>query len=359
MSDDAMTVAADAAPMADTPVAEPVTERQSPSNVPEKSNVSAREAIEKHFAFLDGDKPATPDEGGQRDRNPDGTFKAKATDAVTPQATADKALEKPVDPNAVDKPTNFVDAPSRFSPEAKAAWQTAPEPVRAEITRAIKELEGGIETYRQQFEPYKDFDKQLRANGQSFGEVLNHYTGIEKMLAEDPIKGLEQICQNMGGTLRQVAEYVLNKTPDQAAAAQEGIIAELRNEIAALKKQTSTIDNTFRTQQSQKVEQTVAEFAKDKPDFDALAGDVVFFIESGRANDLQTAYDLAKRLNTSQVTTAPAADAATQTANAAQTRDKGRLSVTGAPSSGSNPVNRKPPASARDALDRSFAAVGL
>ena len=51
-------------------------------------------------------------------------------------------------------------------------------------------------------------------------------------------------------------------------------------------------------------------------------------------------------------------DATQPKPDADQTR-KGQLSITGAPASGSNPVTRKAPATARESLDRSFASLGL
>jgi|UniRef100_A0A6H1ZAW0 hypothetical protein len=351
MSDDAMTIAADAAPMPDAQVSEPAQIDSQPDT---RSEPTARGSIEKAFAALESqDKVAAPQdikpEDVGRERNPDGTFKAKAGDAPA----AD------VDPNAADKPaTTFAEAPSRFSPDAKAAWATAPEPVKAEVTRAIKELEGGIQQYQQAFEPYKDFDRQLRANGQNFQEVVAHYTGIEQLLAADPVKGLDQICQNLGTSLRDVAAHIMGQTPDQNASQQDSVIRELRQELSSLKQELGGVSTTIKTQQEQSVLSQIEQFSADKPRFDELSTDIAFFLNNGRAKDLQEAYELAERLNPGPVVApAPAAPAAPQP-DPAHTR-KGQLSTTGAPSSGSNPANRKPPASARDAIDRAFAASGF
>lgn len=368
MTDEAtMTVAADAAPTpADT---QPQEDTSQPSGNESRTDPTPRSAIDKAFAALEardrGDKPAADtdiDQAGTRERNPDGTFKAKVDDATAKPVVDTK---QPVKPDAPTDPTktttNFNDAPARFSADAKAQWATAPEAVRAEATRAIKELEGGIEQYRQTFEPYREFDKQLKTNGQTFKEVFDHYTGIEAMLAKDPLGGLERICQNMGLSLRQVASHVMGQPADQQATQQEGVIRELRNQIANLEKQIGGVSTTIQSEREQKTLDQVVAFASDPAHarFDELSNDIAFFIQNGRAKDLKEAYDLAERLNPAPQPAAPAPAApAAQTADPAHTR-KGQLSTTGAPSSGSNPANRKPPASARDAIDRAFANVGI
>jgi len=348
MTDEATPVAADAVSMPEADVSS-----VQPSN-DVTSEPSARSSIERAFAAMEAKNAAAPvDDLAQpgRDRNADGTFKAteKAIEGVVAAEAATPA----------DKPAvTAVEPPSRFSPDAKAAWATAPDAVKSEVTRAIKELEGGIQQYQQAFEPYKAFDQQLKQSGQSFQEVFDHYTGIEQLLERDLLAGLDQIAQNSGFSLKQIAAHVMGQPQDQQATQQDSVIRELRNEIANLKKDIGGVSTTIRSQQEKAISSQIDEFAAGKPRFDELSNDIAFFINSGRTKDLQEAYDLAERLNPAPVTPpAPAAQAAPP-ADPAQTL-KGQLSTTGAPSSGSNPAHRKPPASARDALDKAFAASGL
>lgn len=358
MTDDAMNVAADTAAVSESPT--PQVADTSAAVQETRSEPTARSAIDKAFAALEArdkqatDAPVVADPNAGRERNPDGTFKAAVVD---PTKTA--APVTPVDPT---KAVGFAEPPARFSPDAKAAWATAPEPVKAEITRAIKELETGIEQHRQSFEPYRAFDADLKQRGQSFQEVLDHYTGIEAKLAQDPLGGLDQICQNMGLSLKQVAAHVMNMPADQQATQQDGVIRELRSQIANLEKQIGGVSTTIKSQQEKAVLSEIETFASapEHARFEELGTDIAFFLSNGRAKDLQEAYELADRLNPAPVQAlapAPAASAANP-ADPAQTR-KGQLSTTGAPSSGSNPANRKPPASARESLDRAFANVGL
>lgn len=352
MTDVATTAAADAAPVSDAVVADASTLAE-PSSQGQAAEPTARGAIERAFATLEAkeagttaDKPAEQPTG-DRPRNPDGTFAAKPSDQPV---TTDKAAEpvKDTSPNA--------EPPTRFSADAKAAWKDTPEPVRSEMRRAVTELVQGIEGYKTSYEPYRELDKALRSNGQNPADVIAQYTGIERLLANNLTGGLDQICQNAGTSLREVAAKIMGQTPDQNASAQDATIRELRAEIASLKKGVEGVSTHIRTNAQQATMKEIEAFASSQPRFDELAPDIAFFIESGRAQTLEDAYKLAERLNPAPQPASPAAQAAPTPP--AQTR-VGQLSLSGAPSSGSNPANRKPPSTPREALDRAFASVGI
>ena len=355
----------------DLAVAEPAVEAV--IEVPEVSNdvsepsepVSTRDALVKAFeGYGDPEPQAEPQEApevtaekpeiaeGERERNPDGTFKAKEGESAPIEEVVD-------DETKLDETVSkFTEAPSRFSPDAKAAWNEASEPIKAEITRAVSELEQGIEQHKQAFEPYREFADKLAANGQDFQTVLGHYTGIEQKLSENPMAGLDQICQNMGFTLRQVAERVMGETPDQAAHAQDQTINELRQQISGLTNKFSGMETSMKSQSEAVVLKQIETFAVDKPRFEELSADMGFFMENGRAKDLQEAYDLAERLNPGASPEPAPVTPVTPEPDVAQTH-KGKLSTSGAPNSGSNPATKKPPSSPREALKNAFASVGI
>lgn len=356
MENDAMTVAADAAPMSDTQIeAAPAAES---SQSTETRDSSARGAIDRAFEALEKRQQASETVDpvqGSRERNPDGTF--KAADKPVAQVADPKAAAATTDPSKAA--TGFTDAPTRFSADAKAAWATAPEAVKAETTRAIRELETGIQQYQTAYEPFKDFDKQLKANGQTFKQVFDHYTGIENLLREDPIGGLDRICRNFGSSLQEIARHVLNQPQDQQKQQSDAYIGQLEQKIAALEQQVGGVTTTIRGQQQDALLKQVEAFVADPAysRFDELSDDIVFFLNTNRTKDLKEAYELAERLNPAPVI-APQNAAPAATDQTSQTR-KGQLSVTGAPASGSNPGLRKPPATAREAIDRAWSAAGL
>ena len=97
-------------------------------------------------------------------------------------------------------------------------------------------------------------------------EALSEYVNMENQLRADPIKGLEIICQNVGLSLRDVAA-LLGATSGQGQGG---------------------VDSTH---------DSVTKFAAAHPRFEELSEDIVFFLDTGRANDLAEAYCLAERFN--------------------------------------------------------------
>lgn len=336
----------------------PVAEKPEASEKPAPSK-SSREALEKAFAAQEAkaketapklaDAAPKPSDGPARSE--DGKFAAR--EGAKPADTAEKPAEQP-------KPTQRYEAPARFSPEAKAAWDTAPDSVKAETQRALTELQQGYEKHKeaaQNYEPIRHYDKMARESGTTLTEALDRYTSAENMLRQDPIRGLDHLCQQMGMSLRQVAAHVLGQPQDQQASQNDQTVRELRQELATLKQQIGGVTGHLQTQQTNATVSQIEAFAAENPDFDTLADDIAFFLQTGRAQNLQEAHSLARRLNQTQqpMTAPPPAASIPPPLNPAGTR-----TVTGAPSNGSDPSPRaQASATSRQALERAFATVGL
>jgi hypothetical protein len=288
---------------------------------------SPRGAIDRAFASLDDAAP----------RDETGKFAAKEPEKVV-EAKPEEAA-----PTEETPTTTFAEAPKRFSPDAKAVWNSAPEPIKAEITRAVTELENGLNEYRQKWEPLKEFEQLAKQNNTSIDAALKNYVDLDMAIQQNPVQGLERICKNIGISLRDVATHVLGQDPNQYLTQQESVIRELQQELQGIK-----------SQNEQATRAQIDAFAAEKPRFDELADDIALFLQTGKAKGLQQAYELAERLNPAPQPVV----AAKEPAPTPQPR-KGSLSLTGAPSTGSNPASRKPPSTARDAIDNAFARIGL
>jgi hypothetical protein len=168
------------------------------------------------------------------------------------------------------KPSHTTSAPpTRFSAAAKAEWDTAPETVRAEVSRMEREFKAGFAKYKTAAErdaSLADFHDMAAKGGTTVREALSKYVNLENQLRADPIRGLEIICQNVGLSLRDVASQVLGLTLDRSEA------------------------------------NAVEEFAAKHPRFDELSEDIIFLLETGRADDLPEAYTLVERLNRTPAT---------------------------------------------------------
>lgn len=316
----------------ETPIEAPIEAQvEAPVADTRELEASPRGAIDRAFAALD-DTTARDDKGKFAPKEAPAEAKAEPETTAEPEKVADTT-------------TTFAEPPKRFSPDAKAVWNSAPEPIKAEITRAVTELENGLNEYRQRLEPLKGFEELARQHGRDVNTALadvKNYVALDLEIQQNPIQGLERICKNIGISLRDVATHVLGQDPNQYLTQQESVIRELQQELQAIK-----------SQNEQGLRSQIDAFAAEKPRFDELADDIALFLQTGKAKGLQQAYELAERLNP-----APQPEAKKDPAPPPQPR-KGSLSLTGAPSTGSNPASRKPPSTARDAIDNAFARIGL
>lgn len=362
--------------------AEVVSTPEVQSNTPTPITESTpRGAIDRAFASLgeESSEPAKPEPAkptaepvateGERERNPDGTFKAKelAQDGQAPVVEGTEPKEQA---------TPAGEPPSRFSADAKAAWKDAPEPVKAEVHRALRELEQGVEKYRgdatvynEVFKPFVDMAVRSQIDPQV---QLTEYVKIDQALAQDFNAGIGMIFRNAGVDPREWAASVMGQQlppEDQRNASQERVINGLMQEIAALKSGFSGVQQTMAQQRGETVQQTIEGFVTalpetDKALFRELDQDIAARLNEPNAT-LETAFAAAKQeaqARYQRLFGSPASSAAPAPQPApdlsAQTR-KGSLSITGAPGPGSNPDTRKPPSSPRAALDASFAQLGL
>jgi len=352
---------------------EPDTRSLEPAARPRETT---RTALDRAFATVEqqeadeveaaaGNKPPTPGAPGRDER---GRFKA-GDDA--------KAALLDVDPDALGKdgkPTDgkqpaTMEPPTRFSPDAKAAWKDVPDPVKGEVSRAVRELETGIREYQQVFEPLKPFYQMAQEHGVQIHDALKNYVAIDQALvSKDPqerLSTIEHLLGLAGISPREYAAYISGQpapAADEVQAQNNHTIQTLRQEIADLRNQLGGVTQSVQQRHQDEALRHVEAFAEANPRLKEpeFQKSVFRLLETKMAADLQSAFDMASRLNPAPVVDAQttAASSAADKPNSDQTR-KGKFSIAGAPTSGSNPANRKPPASARESIDRVFAEMGL
>lgn len=347
--------AAEPSPISEAPVEAP---QEAPSDTP-----SRMEALEKAFKTVDdGETPKaepeeTPNEAPKAEekaedkpkadadgpaRGPDGKFVAK---------DAPKENEAPKEPEAA--PATTVDAPARFSADAKAAWKDAPAAVQGEIHRAVREMEQGLADKDAILEPLKPYMDLAKQHNTDIPTALDRYVNMERLLQSNPVVGLRQLAQNLGWTPEQMAGLVLHNGEGQPADANSTMLQQMQQTVGNLQTSLQNVTQTQQQQQEKAIEAEIAAFAADHPRFNELEPEIARLLETNYAADLKQAYEIADRLNPApQVEPTPA-----PTPPAAQTRPA--KSVTGAPTSGSNPAHRQPSKTRNEALARAFAQTGL
>lgn len=290
--------------------------------------------------------------------------KAAAEPKEAPEAKPVEAVAAPeakTAPAPKPEPSKYK-PPERMSAEGKAAWDAAPEPLRAEVVRMHDELTNGFAKHKEAADRWAemaDFDKLAKEQGTTVKEALNNYIELDKRLGTDLYGGLDAILKYHGTTLKEVAEQYLGE--ESTGQGETRLIGELRGQVAQLEKRLGAIDQTVTTQTTaQRQRETHAQveaFAAAHPRFEELAEAISAEISHGY--DLKTAYERAERLNPAPapvVNPAPAIPAPDLTA---QTR-KGTASVSGSPASGSNPAQKRPVAtSAGEAVRMAMRQSGL
>lgn len=354
MSEDAA-APSNGADVAVQPDAGPVQPSQPSAPAEPKPSATTREALDKAFATIE-----------QRDAAPDQKPKIENRDPATGQFTPkDKAEAKPaevkpaeVKPEAPKEPPKPIPAPAdfNFSKAAQEAWAQTPDVVRAEVERRVGELTQGIQKYKASadaFEPVRRYDEMARQSGTTLDAALANYTSIDAIMQRDPVAGVVQVCHVMGLDPRAVAAAIVNAQqlpqpvrPQPAQPQQPDKVAGLEKTVAELR-----------------AEMIIRDFKVDHPYFDDLSDSISQMLETRFAKDLPDAYEKAIRLHP-EIAAKIEADKAAKAAppkppEPDRTQDKAKLSVTGAPSAGSQPATRKPAGSAREAVDGAFARLGL
>jgi hypothetical protein len=359
----------------------PLTPRESLQKAAEKVKAEAAEAEAKAKAK----EPADKEESGKEAPKPVKSEPAKAEEKKPAEKQPAAEKQEPVNSEPKAQPTEQQAAeqpkaaskytpPERFSPDAKTAWETAPEPVKAEVHRAIRELEQGHQKYKADAEAYseiREYDQLAKQVGTSVKDALSRYTGLEKRLtsSDENIKAqaVAEVLQYAGLNPRQYAAYISGQTPDEVQTQHDTTISTLQREIAALKQQVGGVTTTIQDQRTNALMSDIAKFADAHPRFDEHGETIAKLISTGMAADISEAYDMAERLNPApvqvQTQTQPAPVVApvpdtTKDDLKAQTL-KGSKSVAGAPTPGSNPGGKgNPSSSIREALKRAAAAAG-
>lgn len=368
---------AEQSPVAEPEAIEPVeneTQQETPQNeaTEAKPKRSRREALEKAFKDVDKDDDADGQDADvkadpepkkadakseakekqpekQKDsegpeRGPDGKFVAKEA--------AGKATEGQDEPKATEAKGKLSEPPARFSEDAKKAWAEAPESIRGEVQRALRETEQGIQKYQQAFEPLKPFMQMAQNDPQKLAGAMQRYVNTEQMLSKDPVRGFSEIARNMGLSPQQVGKMLMGEDPGQPDQRDQEIY-QLRQQVQQLAQGYGQVTQTIQQQRQQGVLSQVEQFAAEHPRFDELSEDIALFLETGKAQDLKEAYAMADRINPQpQPEPEPAPPA-----QPAQTRPA--RSVTGAPTPGSNPANRKPSSNRKEALQNAFQRAGF
>lgn len=365
-SDAAPATTADITPLGDRPIS---TESTQEAPKPVKVEVVTPKPKTAMDSLKEAASKVNRNEKDRMDRA------AEKDAAVKPEAKTDAAVktgEKPLetakkDETAPVKPK--YEPPARWTATAKAKWEALDDEVKAETDRTVKELEKGMNTYKERaskMDELKEFEDIAVKAGTTVKNAMSNYVAIDKDLnSGDParqLKALDHLFAVSKIDKTQLAKFYLDQAgrpADQQQVNPE--ILALKREIAELRQQSQGTAQTIEQQRYQQVTQHITQWAQDKPLADTLAPQIAQHVQEGLSLDdayakaVSAQQEIARQMGFIPQTAAPATTTATPQAQPL----KGSKSITGSPGAGSYQATQKPSSNNMEAVRKAMAELGV
>lgn len=294
----------------------------------------------------------------------------KVSASGAPEAATETPLPK-TQPDA--KPDGQAVQPSGpppgWSQEAKASWATLSPAIQAAVIKREQEVSSGFAQYGQIAQRHKEFEQIVSPRRQYYAgqgisdtEAVNNLWLWFEALQNSPSKAFPELAQRFGIDLSTVIPGA-QADADQSSYI-DPVVQSLQNEIQQLRGQVGQVTGTFQQQAQERTRQELANFAKDKPHFEAVRVSMGRLMQAGMANSLDEAYQQALALNPeiqAQIQRDQQAEAAKKAAEAAlttrpPTQRQAGVSLRGGAPSGANGAGKAPVGSIREELNKAFAA---
>lgn len=141
----------------------------------------------------------------------------------------------------------------------------------------------------------EDVKQQLDLRGVSEGQYLKSLTAADQYLSKNPVEGIQWLMKSYGVTSEQIAGRSEDEFSDPEVSRLQNEVQELRQ---TLQQQTQQQQQASEQQVTQQVQQFATETDENghlkHPDFEHLKPAMGALMQSGRANDLEDAYEQAK-----------------------------------------------------------------
>lgn len=207
------------------------------------------------------------------------------------------AITPPVDAPA---PVEAKRAPSSWRPAAAAEFDKLPPHVQDEVLRRETDFHKGVEGYKQHAELGRTFERVIAP----YAQLLQQ----NQMTPDVAVAHLlEAEAKLRTGTPEQKATYFAQLARDygidlgvaQQMPIPDPYTSQLEQRLNLLQRQQNDWLEAQRREQTDKLNSEIQAFASDpsRSHFEAVRDDMAALIQTGRANDLATAYDMAVYAN--------------------------------------------------------------
>ena len=252
-----------------------------------------RGALEASMNAAEASQVETPvveaiQEPAEKPRDDTGKFVAKtpAEPTPTPEPVAEVPARK---------------APSSWKPEAQTAWLKAdrgevltPEETRLLALEAEKregDFHKGIGEFKTFAEQGKAFEQVTKPYQQTFQSLgVDAPTAVSYLLKADHILRTSDPATKTQYLHQLAQQYGVDLGQHQSVDPQ---IQYLMNELNQVRQSQMTWQSQLQQQEQARANAQIQEFAAGKPHFEAVRDDMATLLHSGKATDMNQAYDMA------------------------------------------------------------------
>lgn len=230
-----------------------------------------------------------------------GRFAAKdKPDGAEPPA--DQVSDQNPVEGEVKPPIAAIDAPLSWSAEMKAKWANVPPEVQPYVAQREAEAHKRISELGQQvkaFEPFQKHFEPLRQaaarNGASADQGLERLLAANEFLDRDPARAIQWLAEAYGVDLFSAAPAEGDKSDyirslESRLERAERLASESHSKVTAR-------ERSEQEREQASIASSITEFAKDKPHFEAVRTHMAGLMQTGVAQTLQEAYEMAVYAN--------------------------------------------------------------
>jgi hypothetical protein len=201
--------------------------------------------------------------------------------------------------------------PSTWKKEYLPIWDKLTQGEQLTKEEAIKlaqysnqresEYKKGVSTYKAEADRMKPFveviapiEQNLQKRGINPTQYVQNLVRAEQILANAPYQQKVQIFQQLA------ADYGIQLNNDGQATQLDPYAQQLRNQLNMVNQEVSTIKSRFAQEENQRLMGEIERVRSDVekfPHFDVVREEMAQLLELGKAQDLETAYKKAVRMN--------------------------------------------------------------
>lgn len=313
---------------------------------------------------------------GARERDETGKFKA-AADKAAAEPVAEPAVVAEANPEP-EAPAEPIRVPPSLPAALKAKFAELPPEWREAFIKRDEDVNSAKAQWDAKAARLNRLDEILAPHKDAWAvqglddhQAITRLVAAEKVLRETPAQGILYLAQSYGVDLRSLVGQAADLAQPQAQAqAADPVLTELQSKVQTLQEALDKQSRSASEASLAQAQAQISQFANDPANlyFENVKDDVALLLESGRAQTLKDAYEMAiwanpetRPLLVAQQAAEAAAAAQTKAreeaakAKAAQAKASG-VSVTGAPTPGAV-APAAPRGSLREELEAAMAAA--